>query len=84
MALRFRCIDPGTTGNECPSFSEDDETGDMFFQGGTVTDPKILGGIAEHSPIASDESVVRLPARMRPLILKALLEGQDDGGSAAL
>jgi hypothetical protein len=50
----------------------DYETGDLVFQGWTVTDPKMLADVAEHSPIADNESVVRLPARMRAIIQEAL------------
>jgi hypothetical protein len=72
MPVRFIGIDPTTDGDECPSVSVDPTTGDFLFHGWTVTDPETLKQIAEHSPIADDESVVRLPARMRGLILEAL------------
>ena len=49
-----------------------EETGDFVFQGWTVTDPGALADVARHSPIADSESVVRLPARMRQIILEAL------------
>ncbi|MCD0452504.1 hypothetical protein LO762_25445 [Actinocorallia sp. API 0066] len=72
MAVTFIGIDPATDGDECPSVSVDPETGDFLFHGWTVKDVETLRAIAAHSPIADDESVVRLPARMRGLILKAL------------
>jgi hypothetical protein len=70
--VRFIGIDPGTDGDECPSVSVDPRTGDFLFHGWTVTDAHTLKEIARHSPIADDESVVRLPARMRDIIVKAL------------
>ena len=56
MALVFVGIDPDTGGDNCPAVFVDDETGDLIFQGWTVTDPKMLGDVAKHSPIADDES----------------------------
>ena len=72
MALRFAGIDPGTNGDHCPAMFVDEETGDFVFQGWTVTDPAALADVARLSPIADSESVVRLPARMRQIILAAL------------
>jgi hypothetical protein len=72
MALIFIAIDPETTGDHCPAVFAEEETGDLLFQGWTITDPQTLGDVARHSPIAGNESVVRLPARMRAMILEAL------------
>ena len=72
MALVFAGIDPDTGGDNCPAVFIDDETGDLIFQGWTVTDPKMLAEVAKRSPIADDESVVRLPARMREILQEAL------------
>jgi hypothetical protein len=72
MTLKFLAIDPNTAENECPAVFVDDETGDLVFQGWTVTDPTTLAQAAEHSPIADDESLVRLPARMRETIKEAM------------
>jgi len=72
MALVFLAIDPETTGDHCPAVFAEEETGDLLFQGPTVTDPHTLADVARHSPIADNESVVRLPARMRAMILEAL------------
>ena len=87
MALRFAGIDPGTNGDHCPAVFVDEETGDFVFQGWTVTDPGALADVARHSPIADSESVVRLPARMRQIILEALsgqaatIQRADSGGT---
>jgi hypothetical protein len=72
MALRFLAIDPDTNGENCPALFLEEETGDLLFQGWTVTDPHVLADSGTHSPLADDESLVRLPARMRDTILEAL------------
>lgn len=72
MALRFVGIDPNTPGGNCPSVWVDDETGDLVFQGWEETDVANRTEIASKSPILDHERVVRLPARMRPIILEAL------------
>jgi hypothetical protein len=72
MALVFIAIDPGTDGDHCPAVFIEEETGDLLFQGWTVTNPQTLSDVSRHSPVADNESVVRLPARMRAIILEAL------------
>ncbi|WP_300613985.1 hypothetical protein [Trebonia sp.] len=72
MALRFVGIDPDTGGDNCPAVFIDEETGDFLLQGWMVTNPDTLADIAGYSPIADDESVVRLPARMREILLEAV------------
>jgi hypothetical protein len=58
--------------NHCPAVFIDEETGDFLLQGCTVTDPDTLAAVAGHSPIADNESVIRLPPRMRVIILEAV------------
>ena len=72
MGLKFIAIDPDTNGDHCPAVFVEEETGDLLFQGWTVTHPATLAEVGGHSRIADDESVVRLPARMRQIILEAL------------
>ena len=72
MALIFIAIDPETDSDHCPAVFVEEETGDLLFQGWTVTDPATLAEVSRHSPVADNESVVRLPARMRATILEAL------------
>jgi hypothetical protein len=72
MALRFLAIDPGTNGENCPALFLEEETGDLIFQGWTVTEPQTLAESCQHSPLAANESLVRLPARMREVIMEAL------------
>ena len=42
MALEFIGIDPGTDGDNCPAVFIEEETGDLLFQGWTVTDAQTL------------------------------------------
>jgi hypothetical protein len=72
MALLFIAIDPETDTDHCPAVFLDEETGDFLFQGWTVTDVRTLAEVGQHSPVADGESVVRLPGRMRTIILEAL------------
>ena len=72
MGLQFIAIDPETDTDHCPAVFVEEESGDLLFQGWTVTEPATLAEVDGHSRIADDESVVRLPARMRAIILEAL------------
>ena len=50
MALVFIAIDPDTTGDHCPAVFAEEETGDLLFQGWTVTDPPDPGGGSTAQP----------------------------------
>jgi hypothetical protein len=76
MRLVFMGIDPDTDADHCPAVFIDEETGDLLFQGSAVTDPCVLADVARHSQIGDDESVVRLPARMKQIILEAVDAGR--------
>lgn len=76
MALRFVGIDPDTDSDHCPAVFVDEDTGDLLFEGWTESDPQALAEVASHSPIAAHESVVRLPSRMRHIILEAVRCGE--------
>ncbi|RJL29941.1 hypothetical protein [Bailinhaonella thermotolerans] len=78
MQLRFLVIDPGTDNDHCPAMQVDEMTGDLVFVGETVTDPNDLAQLQESSGISPNESGVRVPARMRKVILEALRELEDD------
>lgn len=43
MARRFIAIDPGTDTEHCPAVFIEEETGDLLFQGWTVTDAATPG-----------------------------------------
>jgi hypothetical protein len=70
--IRFIGIDSESPGGPCPAVFVDEEAGDFLFQGRTVTNPAVLAQVDSYSPIADYESVVRLPARMRAIILEAI------------
>lgn len=77
--LDFIGMDPETPELKCPAVFVDPETGDFLFQGKTVNDPVLLAEIAKHSPIGSDELVVRLPARMASIIAEAATGDYEPG-----
>ncbi len=77
MDLEFIGIDPGTDSDNCPAVFVDRESGDLVFQGWTVTDAQDLTAMLAHSPMGASESVVRLPARMKSIILEAVGDGDD-------
>ncbi|MEU8797768.1 hypothetical protein [Spirillospora sp. NPDC048819] len=76
-ALRLVAIDPGTDGGHCPALLVDDATGDLLFQGPQVTSEAELTEVSGQSPIGPNEIIGRIPARMRDVLLKALLEEAD-------
>ncbi len=61
MALVFVAIDPNTGGDHCPAVFVEDETGDLLFQGWTVTDPQTLTNVNRYS--AAGEQVRWLSRR---------------------
>jgi hypothetical protein len=72
MTLQFFGKDPESGADNCPAVFVDQESGDLLLQGGTVTDPATLAEAGGYSPLADHESLIRLPARMRQMILEAL------------
>lgn len=72
MALRFIGIDPDSPSGSCPSVWVDGHTGDILFQGVEELDAQSRATIAARSPVLGGERIVRLPARMRPIIAEAL------------
>ncbi|MDP4501088.1 hypothetical protein [Nonomuraea turcica] len=74
MRLRFLVIDPNTEGDHCPAMQVDEETGDLAFVGETILDENDLAQLRASSGISPWESGVRIPRRMRRLILEKLRE----------
>jgi hypothetical protein len=72
MTLIFIAIDPATDGVNCPAVFADEDSGDLIFQGWSVDDPATLAEAGQHSPLGDNERLVRLPARMRDVVLEAL------------
>jgi len=71
--LHFIGIDPGTNGDQCPAVwaePEAGEAGEMILQGWRADD-SLLSQTQANSPLAPNEAVIRIPARMIPLIRQA-------------
>jgi hypothetical protein len=51
MRLSFIGITPDTPDNGCPAVYVDEDTGDIWIQGETVTHPGALAEVGRHSPI---------------------------------
>lgn len=79
MALRFIGIDPNTGDSNCPSIWIDERDGSIVLQGWEVTDPGERSEIAARSPILDHERIIRIPSRMRHLLMEACSDpGPDD------
>ncbi|MBH1938787.1 hypothetical protein I5Q34_31775 [Streptomyces sp. AV19] len=73
MDLRFIGIDPNTGHNECPAVWVDlakDPEPNLVFQG-WLADQETQDECLKNSPKPDTEAVIRIPARMVPLIRKA-------------
>ena len=70
MALLFFGKDPNTDGDECPTVWVDDDTAEMVFQGWKA-DEKTEAECLKVGHIPETEAVIRIPARMVPLIREA-------------
>lgn len=73
MDLRFIGIDPNTGGGNCPAVWVDTETKsepELVLQG-WLADEATLAECAKQSPKPDTEAVIRIPARMVPLIREA-------------
>ncbi|WP_034270663.1 hypothetical protein [Actinospica robiniae] len=71
MKLHFVGKDPDSPSGGCPAVFVDESSGDLLFQGLTVTEAGALSFVDSKSAMQPGESVVRLPARMRAIILEA-------------
>jgi hypothetical protein len=76
MALHFVGKDPDSPSGGCPAVFVDESTGDLLFQGAEVTDVGALSFVDSRSSITPGETVVRLPARMREIIMEACGVGE--------
>ncbi|MBB5117910.1 hypothetical protein AF335_10150 [Streptomyces eurocidicus] len=70
MALRFFGKDPDTNGDDCPTVWVDDGTADMVLQGWKA-DEATEAECLSVGRIPDGEAVIRIPARMVPLVRKA-------------
>jgi hypothetical protein len=72
MALRYVGKDPDTPNTGSPTVWLDEEDGSFVLQGWKVTDEATLAQIRATGPIPEHETVLRLPARMAPLLREAI------------
>ncbi|RDG35822.1 hypothetical protein [Streptomyces corynorhini] len=70
MSLLFFGKDPNTNGDDCPTVWVDGRTADMVFQG-CKADEQTEAECLTVGHIPDTEAVIRIPARMVPLIRKA-------------
>lgn len=80
VALEFYGKDETSKNQGSPAVFVDRETRELVFQGWTETDAAVLAEISSYSRTSENESSVRMPARMKPIILRAL--EALDGGTA--
>lgn len=71
MSLRYVGKDPNSEEENCPSVLVDEQTGDYVLQGWTA-DGATLAECETFGPIAPNESVIRIPARMTELLKEAI------------
>jgi hypothetical protein len=72
MRLSFVGITPDTPDNGCPAVYVDEETGDIWIQGETVSDQRALAEVARHSPLGPGEAVVKVPPVMKSFVMEAV------------
>ncbi|MEU8570469.1 hypothetical protein AB0C51_19340 [Streptomyces pathocidini] len=70
MALRFVAKDPNTNGDDCPTVWVDEKTDDLVFQGWKA-DKETEAECLTVGHIPDTEAVIRIPARMVPIIREA-------------
>jgi hypothetical protein len=70
MALQYIGIDPDTGQGNCPTVWVDDKNDDLVLQGWLVDEPTLAECLAI-GDVPETEAVIRIPARMVPLIREA-------------
>ncbi|MDI3419493.1 hypothetical protein [Streptomyces luteolus] len=70
MSLLFFGKDPNTDGDECPTVWVDDKSADLVLQGWKA-DAQTEADCLEVGHIPESEAVIRIPARMVPLLREA-------------
>ncbi|MFI6638242.1 hypothetical protein [Streptomyces sp. NPDC050504] len=74
MALEFVGIDPNTDRDHCPTVWADAEAQEILLQGWKPSPETRIGCEATspaNGPVPDDEAIVRIPARMIPMIREA-------------
>lgn len=72
-------IDPDSNEHRGCGVWVEPETGDVYFRGKIVTDPRILARFEQDAPSSADEGVFRMPARMRAQIEEAVTGDYEPG-----
>ncbi|MEV5983771.1 hypothetical protein AB0L85_01945 [Streptomyces sp. NPDC052051] len=75
MALLFFGKDPNTNGDNCPTVWVDEMSADLVLQGWKA-DEDMEAECLTDGHIPESEAVIRIPARMVPLIRKACDEAE--------
>lgn len=74
MAVEFIGIDPDTDRDHCPTVWADEEAQEVLVQGwkpDAETRALCEASSPAHGPVPDSEAIVRIPARMIPLIREA-------------
>ena len=79
MALRFVGKDPDSPNNGSPAVWVDEGDGSIVVQGWKITDESTLAEITAAKPVPAHETVLRLPASMKPFLLE-VCSGDGTGG----
>jgi hypothetical protein len=70
MALRFVGKDPDSPNNGSPTVWVDEDDGSIVVQGWKITDESALAEITAAKPVPDHETVLRLPASIKPFLLE--------------
>ena len=79
MALLFIGKDPGSPVNDSPTVWLDEDDGSIVLQGWKITDEATLSEVTAKGPVPDHETLMRLPARMAP-ILREVCGSDGTGG----
>ncbi|WP_031480964.1 hypothetical protein [Streptomyces bicolor] len=74
MSVQFVGIDPDTDRDHCPTVWADAEAQEILLQGwkpDAATQTACEGSSPANGPVPETEAIIRLPARMIPLIREA-------------
>ena len=78
MALTLVGKDPNTPNTGSPTVWLDDSDGSLVIQGWRIADEATIADIHATGPLPDHETVLRLPARMRSVLERALERGRAD------
>ncbi|WP_155053869.1 hypothetical protein [Streptomyces blattellae] len=74
MAVEFIGIDPDTDRDHCPTVWADTEAQEILLQGwkpDAVTQTACESTSPAHGPVPDSEAIIRIPARLIPMIREA-------------